>query len=337
MLKILALSLAALAMANTAAPDAGKTAAEWAAHPPDADAVFAFKRNNGDETLKGVRYELEGLARKQAGLPLTGVNSSCTYPQWYDNMMPYVALALDIPDEAQWKTTRAEIISVATARNDIHKKALAGQDAGKIYGTVTLRSKDLLDITDPFARDLAMRLIQDQLVRNDFTVLQQQMSWAQGMSDPAKKYFSNVLLTAMCKIDHDNTEWLKSRVASDGWPRISVVGVNAANDAWLLVQHADRDHDFQTKVLALMEALLPAKEVTPQNYAYLYDRVAMGDKRPQRYGTQGRCTGPGVWEPLPVENPEKLDELRAAIGLSPEAEYAKHFTFCTAPTPVPVK
>src|SRR5262249_44905922 len=96
MFKLLALSLAALAMANTTAPDAGKTAAEWAAHPPDADAVFAFKRNNGDETLKGVRYELEGLARKQAGLPLTGINSSCTYPQWYDNMMPYVALALDI-------------------------------------------------------------------------------------------------------------------------------------------------------------------------------------------------------------------------------------------------
>ena len=42
----------------------------------------------------------------------------------------------------------------------------------------------------------------------------------------------------------------------------------------------------------------------------LYDRVAVNEGRPQRYGTQGRCTGPGSWEPRPIEEAANVDARR---------------------------
>jgi hypothetical protein len=48
-------------------------------------------------------------------------------------------------------------------------------------------------------------------------------------------------------------------------------------------------------------------------------------------GTQGRCTATGVWEPRQIEQPEKLDERRAAVGLGPEADYIAVFNCTGAP------
>jgi hypothetical protein len=54
--------------------------------------------------------------------------------------------------------------------------------------------------------------------------------------------------------------------------------------------------------------------------------VAGKDKRPQRYGTQMTCEN-GKATPLGgVEEPERLDERRAAMGLEPWKEYAQSIT-----------
>lgn len=122
-----------------------------------------------------------------------------------------------------------------------------------------------------------------------------------------------------------------------GWFRDDKDGQGAANDAWLIAQHADRNPDFQEKALKLIEAELEAPGVSKSNYAYLYDRVQMrfmnGDnleKRLQRYGTQGRCTGPGTWEPFPVEEPDRIDKVRAEVGLGTIEAYKSRFkNICT--------
>jgi hypothetical protein len=64
-----------------------------------------------------------------------------------------------------------------------------------------------------------------------------------------------------------------------------------------------------------MKPLLVLGEIKPSLYAYLYDRVAVGAERPQRFGTQGRCVGTGRWEPQPIEEPELVDIRRAQMGL----------------------
>ena len=131
-------------------------------------------------------------------------------------------------------------------------------------------------------------------------------------------------------IDGHNLAELKPLLDKYGWFGIGKFGSNADRDAWLLVQHADQDIEFQKKVLAALEPLAKTGETNLKNYAYLFDRVAVNLRQPdkrglQRYGTQGRCIGPGTWAPFPVEDPESLDARRAEVGLMPEAEYQKFF------------
>jgi len=132
------------------------------------------------------------------------------------------------------------------------------------------------------------------------------------------------------RIDIGNTVAIKELMRTYRWFRISRFGAEAAHDAWLLVQHADRDPALQKKVLAILAGLYPVGEASPADYAYLFDRVASSALNPdqrqrQRYGTQGACVGPGKWEPLPVEDPSHLDDRRRAMGMVTEAEYQTWF------------
>ena len=117
----------------------------------------------------------------------------------------------------------------------------------------------------------------------------------------------------MREMDIRNTARLKDIIAKHGWPTKSMVGEDGASAAWLLAQHADQDPDFQLSVLRLMRELLPSGEAKASEYAYLYDRT----HRPQRYGTQGGCVGPGTWLPRDIEKPQSVDEERAAMKIQP--------------------
>lgn len=116
-------------------------------------------------------------------------------------------------------------------------------------------------------------------------------------------------------IDSNNREELKELLKHNDWFTISEFGHEADRSAWLIAQHADRDVDFQKRVLTILEKLFPLGETSGSNYAYLYDRVAVAENRPQRFGTQGRCVGPGRWEPWPSEDPLNLQARRDAMGL----------------------
>ena len=125
----------------------------------------------------------------------------------------------------------------------------------------------------------------------------------------------------MTAIDCDNTRWLGQELAKSGWFDIPTYGTEADQNAWLLVQHADVNRDFQREVLTLLEAL-PAGHTSPKNLAFLHDRVARGEGKPQRYGTQGSCQKDGTWVPHETEHPHTLDARRRAVGLEPIAEHA---------------
>lgn len=127
-------------------------------------------------------------------------------------------------------------------------------------------------------------------------------------------------------IDKINIRYVKKIIEKYGWIKISEFGKDASNQAWLLVQHADFDPNYQYECLKIMEKLLPTKEIDPQNYAYLYDRVAL--KTPamgmrQKYGTQIQKKGEN-WELLPFEGTlEDVNRLRSDIGLDAVEDYLK--------------
>ncbi|MEM7309637.1 MAG: DUF6624 domain-containing protein [Planctomycetota bacterium] len=166
------------------------------------------------------------------------------------------------------------------------------------------------------AARLAKMFQVDQLMRREIAGPMNALAgW--GTDEPA----AEALLSFGREIDSAHTAELKQLLQLHHWFTISEFGPAADQNAWLLAQHADLDVDFQREVLARLTELWPVGETSPRNFAYLYDRVARAEGRPQRYGTQGACAGPGRWEPHPLEDPERVDELRAAMGLEPLEAY----------------
>lgn len=123
-------------------------------------------------------------------------------------------------------------------------------------------------------------------------------------------------------LDNSITTDLKEILSKYHWITISEFGVQADQRAWLFIQHADRHPEFQKEMLDRLEKLAALKETMPEHYAYLYDRIARNEKRPQRYGTQGNFVN-GEWVPSPIEQPELLDERRKALGMMPMEDYIK--------------
>ena len=168
--------------------------------------------------------------------------------------------------------------------------------------------------------ELRRRVKEDQDARQKF------IEWMKerGVADPAKaKQTENEpIFKKLTEIDAANTKWLKEVVDKHGWPGASFVGKNGAHDAWLLVQHADRDREFQKKCLLLMKPLVANGEAAAVDFAYLTDRVLVADGKKQLYGTQFHDVK-GKMEPQPIENEADVDKRRQEVGLNSLAEYRK--------------
>jgi hypothetical protein len=151
-----------------------------------------------------------------------------------------------------------------------------------------------------------------------------------GYSGAETAEFNRRMQVHWLSVDKRNTDELKELLKIYPWFTIGEFDAAADHNAWLLVQHADHDPAFQRHMLTVLEPLAARRESSPKLFAYLFDRVATSlqkpeDRKLQRYGTQGQCTGPGTWEPFPVEDPANLDARRAAVGLEPLAQYQKGF------------
>lgn len=122
------------------------------------------------------------------------------------------------------------------------------------------------------------------------------------------------------RVDTENTRWLADLVATRGWPGRTLAGTDGADAAWLLAQHADQEPELQRTFLEALRGAVADGEASTANLAYLEDRVRVAEGRPQRYGTQFTVTD-GELRPSPIEDPERLDERRAAAGLDTFAAY----------------
>lgn len=144
------------------------------------------------------------------------------------------------------------------------------------------------------------------------------LQWRAYLDQRARAPFNAAsLVLRLLDIDRRNTRYMQQLVAAVGWPGQSLVGHRGAFAAWLLVQHADRELAFQQQCLGLLTAAVAAGEAEARHLAYLVDRVRVAEGKPQVYGTQ--CGWHG--QPRPIENPQQVDERRAAVGLEPLAEY----------------
>lgn len=185
---------------------------------------------------------------------------------------------------------------------------LAAWAAGHPHGSDAAAAADAgRPVSQPSLREaLATRAAADTRARDAMM--------AKGAPDPAA-------MQAILDIDSDNLAWLKGVVARQGFPTVAQVGKQGVADAWLLVQHADRDSAFQLQVLRTLQARGAEAGVRGQDLAMLTDRVLLAQGKPQRYGTQFKPDAHGALAMQPVEDATELDARRARVGLMPLALY----------------
>jgi hypothetical protein len=114
-------------------------------------------------------------------------------------------------------------------------------------------------------------------------------------------------------------------VPADGWFRKSVYGEQAASAAFLIIQHSDIEQ--WRRFVPVLEPLVATGEINGSQYGLMYDRLAVNEGRPQRYGTQMTCkAGKWVIDRENLEDPDNADARRAAIGFPGTlAEYEQRF------------
>ena len=125
--------------------------------------------------------------------------------------------------------------------------------------------------------------------------------------------------------DQARTDRLAEIVDEYGWPTFDMVGKDGATAAWTIAQHSDHDVEFQKQALELLEAAMDDDQADPTEWAYLVDRVATNEGRPQVYGTQGGCVD-GHADIGPLEDEANVEARRADVGLQPLADYLKEFS-----------
>ncbi|CAH9414596.1 hypothetical protein SGL43_01601 [Streptomyces globisporus] len=75
-----------------------------------------------------------------------------------------------------------------------------------------------------------------------------------------------------------------------------------------------------------MRQAVSAGAADPRELAFLRDRTLVNEGRQQVCGTQIAGVKDGAPVPWPCEEPERVDELRAAVGIEPFDEYVARFS-----------
>jgi hypothetical protein len=115
-----------------------------------------------------------------------------------------------------------------------------------------------------------------------------------------------------------NAARLREIIAQHGWPAEDIAGKDGAEAAWLVAQHSMGEPVFMKQALELTRACAAQQRCPAWHSAYLEDRIAMYEGRPQRFGSQW-IDNPedGLARPWTLADPDHVNELRTSVGLKP--------------------
>jgi hypothetical protein len=152
---------------------------------------------------------------------------------------------------------------------------------------------------------------------------------AHGIESPEVKE----LWDTISKNDHANLVRVSAILDQYGWIGPDQIGWKGNLALFLVIQHADIM--VQEKYLPMMREAVRAKRAQASQLALLEDRVALGESRPQIYGSQIGRDVKGRYYVLPLSDPDHVDERRAKVGLGPLADYVKQWNIAWNPRPAP--
>jgi len=120
----------------------------------------------------------------------------------------------------------------------------------------------------------------------------------------------------MKELHNRNAKILNDIIDTIGYPAIDKVGKEASEAAWLVIQHAIGQPNFMRKCVELLENAVSENKADPVNLAYLTDRIAVSEGKPQLYGTQFDWDENGELSAQPFDDLAKVNQRRKSIGLN---------------------
>lgn len=120
----------------------------------------------------------------------------------------------------------------------------------------------------------------------------------------------------MRALHNKNARVLNEIIDSIGYPTIAKVGKEGSEAAWLVIQHAIEQPEFMKKCAQLLQIAVQENEADPKSLAYLTDRIAVFEGKPQSYGTQFDWDENGNLSANAFDNLIEVNKRRKALGLN---------------------
>ncbi len=120
----------------------------------------------------------------------------------------------------------------------------------------------------------------------------------------------------MAALHNHNAEKLDEIINRIGYPTIDKVGEAGNEAAWLIIQHSIGDPQFMRKCVNLLEDAVRKEKAKAIQLAYLTDRIAVFEDRPQSYGTQYDWDKNGELNPQKYDDKNKVNKRRESLGLN---------------------
>jgi hypothetical protein len=131
------------------------------------------------------------------------------------------------------------------------------------------------------------------------------------------------LATPGVSVDGMNRVRLKEIIMEFGFPTRQLVGRDAMQGVFFLIQHSDGDREWQKEQLPNIEKAVKQGDMDGQAYGYLYDRIKINGGEKQLYGTQFKnvdVINKRV-ELADTEDIGNLDRRRMEVGMMPIKMY----------------
>lgn len=110
-----------------------------------------------------------------------------------------------------------------------------------------------------------------------------------------------------------------------GWLGPEVIGRKGNSTLFLVIQHAPLE--TQQKYLPIMRKAVKEKKASGSSLALLEDRINLKIGKKQIYGSQIGALPDGTKYVQALQDPAKVDERRASVGLGPLNDYTQHWDF----------
>lgn len=252
--------------------------------------VDTFLTSDADETTAAVLSDARAIFEREGIPSVAKVGDAAAYGFVLINMLGQP------PDfRRQFLTSVRE----GAARHELPEDAVAFAEA-RLRQTESEERYRTHTPSHPELRDQIARLLED---------------------DQAVRQKEGFDLEKMAEADRRTAGALKAIFDRYGVPTYDMVGVQAAKDFVVMVQH--QPPEFRLAVLPTLKANVDASQADPGAYAMVYDRTQRDQGRTQLYGQQLECTAGNALEVAPLEDVENVNIRRARLGLMRLELYAR--------------